>query len=305
MRKARSRAVSTRGEDHRNLIGTGRGNGPGKTRWSRSTLQRSRRSQAREEAGKLRRVSILGPMLTAAVACGTPALSMGAPDCAEYASAVTQFENAAQAAHRELDLNRVERKVTSGGQWAVAQSGYFESRVALMSHKRDPSAMLRAYERVAFAVEGFNTLSRLDTEEAVFAMRRIGDAMAAFHREVYALACEEPVLEECAAYGVAVEHLAELAAALPEMTSDPGEIRSAQGAAFELADRRLKQLTFPNWRHTLRNTELAFAEHQMEAARTHAGEQRADANAQHRVSEAVLAVHHVIYASFCAPGNKR
>ena len=44
----------------------------------------------------MRRVSILGPMLAAAAACGAPTASMGAPDCGEYASAVMQLKNAAQ-----------------------------------------------------------------------------------------------------------------------------------------------------------------------------------------------------------------
>ena len=253
------------------------------------------------EARQMCRVNILASVLAAVATYGACTTSIAAPNCLEYASAVAQFEDAARAAQREFDLHRIEQKIDSGGQWAVAQTGYFEPRLALMSHKRDPSTMLRAHQRLDFAIGRFNALTRLDTEEAVFVMRNIGEVMAGFYREAYRLACEGPALEQCMTYGVAVEHLRQLAAALPEMTSDPDEIRSAQQRGFEYADLVLEDLTFPNWRHTLRNTELAFAEDQMERTLAHAAEHGDDPQAQHWVTDAVRTMHEVIYGSFCAP----
>ena len=158
--------------------------------------------------------------------------------------------------------------------------------------------MVRAHERVDLAVGRFNALIRLDTDDAVFAMRRIGEALAALHREAYDLAFERPVPEECTAYA---ESLAPLEGAVPET----GDGARAARDAMEQAGAGFEHMVFPNRRHTMRNTELAFVEDQAQRERAHAAQHPDDAHAQAWASETARIRHALIYESCCVPHRRR
>ena len=249
---------------------------------------------------ELSRIPILALLLVVSLACVAWRTYAAEPDCSEFAASIQHLESKVREARRETDLNAIESEIVSGSQWASAELGYLKPRLTLMMQLHDTSALIEAQERINFAVLSFNNLTRLDTEDAVFVVRSFGDAFFSFYREAYALACDAPALQVCSAYAQAIDHLARLALALPEMALGPDEIRSAQEVAFQQADMGLDGLAFPGWQDALKHTEFPFAQDQVMRARTNAAENSRDPDANHRVTNTTLALHNVVYSVFCA-----
>ena len=232
-------------------------------------------------------------------AAGGPA-DASSPDCSQLSVAITHLEGKVQEARREIDIRDIENTITSGMEWASAELDYLKPRLTFMMHVHDTGALTEAWERVEYSIGMFNQLTRLDTDEATFVVRSFGDAFLSFYREAYVLACEAPPPEGCSTYGQGIAHLSQLAVALPDMTSDPEEIRSAQKVAFQYARTGFNEIAFERWQDALKHTDFPFVQDRMMRARTNAIERSRDADAQHQVTNTTLALHEVIHSVFCA-----